>query len=110
MYILSSNISKLFLFTQLLQIIFESFVGISIFTSEYFWAIYKYLDINNKIKQFSSQELVEWSQNENVPCGKIKSLDEVFDGVEAQQLVRSEMIEGTETKRVTSIAFNLSSF
>ena len=66
--------------------------------------------LNNKIKQFSSQELLEWSQNENVPCGKVKSLDEVFDGVEAQQLVRSEMIEGTETKRVTSIAFNLSSF
>jgi len=66
--------------------------------------------LNNKVKDFVSQELLEWSQNENVPCGKIKSLDEVFDGVEAQQLVRSEIIDGTETKRVTSIAFNLSSF
>jgi len=66
--------------------------------------------LNNKVKDFVSQELLEWSQNENVPCGKIKSLDEVFDGVEAQQLVRSEIIDGTETKRVTSIAFNSSAF
>ncbi len=66
--------------------------------------------LNNKVKEFDSQELLDWTEFENVPCGKIKSLNEVFDGVEAQRLVRTENIDGTETKRVTSIAFNSSSF
>jgi crotonobetainyl-CoA:carnitine CoA-transferase CaiB-like acyl-CoA transferase len=41
----------------------------------------------------------------NVPCGKIKNLEEVFNDASAKELIRSEQIEGKETKRVTSLAF-----
>jgi crotonobetainyl-CoA:carnitine CoA-transferase CaiB-like acyl-CoA transferase len=66
--------------------------------------------LNSKISGFLSDELLEWSKNEFIPCGKVRPLDEVFNREEAKKLIRSEMIEGTETKRVTSIAFNISSF
>ena len=42
---------------------------------------------------------------ENVPAGKIKNLEEVFSNADAQNLIREELIEGINTKRVTSIAF-----
>jgi hypothetical protein len=41
----------------------------------------------------------------NVPAGKIKSLDEVFDVKSAQDLIRTETIDGINTKRVTSVVF-----
>jgi hypothetical protein len=43
--------------------------------------------------------------SENVPCGKINSLNEVFESEEAKTLIREEVIDGKITKRVTSIAF-----
>jgi crotonobetainyl-CoA:carnitine CoA-transferase CaiB-like acyl-CoA transferase len=42
----------------------------------------------------------------NVPVAKIKSLDEVFQDPKALSLVKTEQINGQNTKRVSQIAFN----
>lgn len=61
--------------------------------------------LQEKISHYSCDEILKHMLQNNVPCGKIKDLKEVFDDNSAQQLVRSETIEGKETKRVTSLAF-----
>lgn len=42
-----------------------------------------------------------------IPMGIIKALDEVFADNQAQKLIRTEHIEGIDTKRVTQIAFQI---
>jgi hypothetical protein len=42
-----------------------------------------------------------------IPMGIIKTLDEVFADNQAQKLIRTEQIEGVNTKRVTQIAFQI---
>jgi len=61
--------------------------------------------IQEKIKLFPTQEIMDSMLKENVPVGKIKDLQEVFENDEAQKLVRKEVIDGIETSRVSSIAF-----
>jgi crotonobetainyl-CoA:carnitine CoA-transferase CaiB-like acyl-CoA transferase len=63
------------------------------------------LFLQDKIKDITSQTILDWSLENHVPCGKIKSLDEVFEEAQAQKLIREETIDGLETKRVTSVAF-----
>lgn len=63
--------------------------------------------LEKKIKDLSSSEILNWASEQHVPCGKIKSLDEVFSESQAKHLIREENISGKATKRVTSIAFNL---
>ena len=41
----------------------------------------------------------------NVPVGKVKNLEEVFEEEAAKKLVRTEIIDNRETKRVTSVLF-----
>jgi crotonobetainyl-CoA:carnitine CoA-transferase CaiB-like acyl-CoA transferase len=40
-----------------------------------------------------------------VPVAKIKSLEEVFEDPKAMSLVKTEQIDGQNTKRVSQIAF-----
>lgn len=61
--------------------------------------------IQEKVSEHSCVELLNALQELNVPAGKIKSLDEVFDDKTAQALIRTESIEGVTTKRVTSVIF-----
>ena len=61
--------------------------------------------IQEKVSKFSCTEILNTLQPLNVPAGKIKSLDEVFDDKMAQDLIRTETIEGVNTKRVTSVVF-----
>lgn len=61
--------------------------------------------IGEKVKQKEAKLLLNKLEQLNVPAGKIKSLDEVFETPEAKKLVRSEKINGIETKRVTSVIF-----
>lgn len=61
--------------------------------------------IGEKVRLLDSKILLEKLQALNVPAGKIKTLDEVFEAPEAQKLVRTETIDNIETKRVTSIIF-----
>jgi len=61
--------------------------------------------LQEKILQFTSHEILSVMATENVPCGKINSLNEVFESEKAKTLIREEVIDGKITKRVTSIAF-----
>ncbi len=57
------------------------------------------------ILQKDSMEILNWMETHHVPCGKIKNIAEVFQNAKAKALIRTEIIEGQETKRVSSIAF-----
>lgn len=61
--------------------------------------------IQEKVKLFTSTNLLNAMHNLHIPCAKIKNLKEVFEDGNAKKLVRSEQIVDKETKRVTSIAF-----
>lgn len=61
--------------------------------------------LDAQISQMESQTIFEAMNSVHVPCGIIKSLNEVFENEAAQKLIREEIIENQETKRVTSIAF-----
>jgi crotonobetainyl-CoA:carnitine CoA-transferase CaiB-like acyl-CoA transferase len=61
--------------------------------------------LNNAIRLQHSAELDRHMQQEHIPMGVIRSLDEVFAEKSAQSLVREEMITGKLTRRVTSLAF-----
>ena len=61
--------------------------------------------IQEKVKCFTSTNLLNAMHNLHIPCAKIKNLKEVFEDENAKKLVRSEQIVDKETKRVTSIAF-----
>jgi crotonobetainyl-CoA:carnitine CoA-transferase CaiB-like acyl-CoA transferase len=61
--------------------------------------------LQEKILHFTSNEILSAMASENVPCGKINNLNEVFESEKAKTLIREEVIDGKITKRVTSIAF-----
>ena len=61
--------------------------------------------IQEKVSTFTSHEILDYMQDKNVPCGKIKNLKEVFDTQEATDLILTEEIEGRTTKRVKAAIF-----
>lgn len=61
--------------------------------------------IQEVIAQHLAGDILEFMHEKFVPAGLIKDLKEVFHSPESQSLVRTEQIEGKETKRVTQIAF-----
>ena len=61
--------------------------------------------IQKEVLQFNCAELLNSLEKLNVPAGKIKSLDEVFEESSAQDLIRKEIIDGVPTERVTSVVF-----
>lgn len=61
--------------------------------------------LQKKIQTLTTEKIMNFMHKENVPAGKIKNLQEVFNEPAAQELIRKEIIDGIETKRVTSIAF-----
>ena len=64
-----------------------------------------FMILNEAISHRSSVELLLALQELNVPAGKIRDLREVFEDENARKLIRREMIDGTDTARITSIAF-----
>ncbi|MDX5319579.1 MAG: CoA transferase, partial [Bacteroidota bacterium] len=58
---------------------------------------------------FSSDVLFEALDQQKVPVGRIRRLDEVFQDPEAQTLVREETIENTLTRRVSGNIFRIQS-
>lgn len=62
--------------------------------------------LSNEILKFNSKEILDWSLEYYVPYGIIKDLADVFSESNAQKMIRIEEIEGKETKRLTSIAFD----
>ncbi len=61
--------------------------------------------LSEKVNQLEASFLLNKLQDLNVPAGKIKSLDEVFEESAAQDLIRKEAIDGIQTQRVTSVIF-----
>ena len=61
--------------------------------------------LQKRISTTETQPLLEEMLKQKVPAGKIRSLDEVFMDKGAKALIREEEINGTSSKRVTSIAF-----
>jgi crotonobetainyl-CoA:carnitine CoA-transferase CaiB-like acyl-CoA transferase len=68
-------------------------------------ALYEML--SNSILNLESARIQEAMNALFIPMGIIKSLDEVFVDNQAQKLIRTEQIEGVNTKRVTQIAFQI---
>jgi crotonobetainyl-CoA:carnitine CoA-transferase CaiB-like acyl-CoA transferase len=63
--------------------------------------------IQEIISRCDSAEILEFMHAHFVPAGIIRNLEEVFEEASAQNLVRTEIIEKIETKRVSQIAFQL---
>ena len=61
--------------------------------------------IQAKIELLSTEEILSTMLSENVPVGKIKAMDEVFQSARVNNSVLTEKIDGIETKRVSTIAF-----
>lgn len=61
--------------------------------------------LQTAIAQHTSESLNLAMQQQHIPFGIIRSLDEVFTDPMARALVRTEQIAGKTTQRVTSIAF-----
>ncbi|PWH86193.1 CaiB/BaiF CoA transferase family protein [Brumimicrobium oceani] len=61
--------------------------------------------LKEKVKEHSADEILKYMNEHFVPCGEIKDLKAVFETELAQELVRTEMIDGIETKRVSALAF-----
>lgn len=61
--------------------------------------------LSEQVSKLNAADILHDLNQQYVPCGEIKSLDLVFKQPEAQQLIRKEVIEGVETKRITAIAF-----
>lgn len=61
--------------------------------------------MKGKVIEFSADEILEYMHHHFVPCGEIKDMASVFESPMAQELVRTELIDGVETKRVTGVAF-----
>lgn len=65
--------------------------------------LFEYLQ--EKIKLFDTVTLLNEMHQRYVPAGEIKNLQAVFQEQAAQNLIRTETINGKETKRITSIGF-----
>lgn len=59
----------------------------------------------DKIKEITAKEIDTAMREQFIPMGIVHDLKEVFTNEQAQTLIRTEMIDAIETKRVTQIAF-----
>lgn len=63
--------------------------------------------IQEKVAVFEASPLIESYIQIGVPAALIKDLADVFEAPEAKKLVRTESVDGIDTKRVTQIAFQI---
>lgn len=61
--------------------------------------------LDKKVKQHSADEILDYMHEHFVPCGEVKDLAAVFKSPMAQDLVKTEVIDGVKTKRVSGVAF-----
>ena len=61
--------------------------------------------ISKEISLKTSVEVLNWSLENDIPCGKIKDLAQVFQDIKVLKKIREEEIDGENTKRLSSIAF-----
>ena len=65
--------------------------------------------INKRTKNISTEALLSKCQLFNIPIGKIKSIDEVLQSKLAKNMILKEEVNGHETMRIKTNAFELSS-
>jgi crotonobetainyl-CoA:carnitine CoA-transferase CaiB-like acyl-CoA transferase len=65
-------------------------------------------ELQFSINQFEAQEILDGMLALNVPCAKIKNLQEVFKSASAKKLIRNEEINGVPTIRVSGVGFKIS--
>lgn len=63
--------------------------------------------IQEKVINFEANHLIETNIQIGVPAAFIKDLAEVFKAPEVKKLIRTESINGFDTKRVSQIAFQI---
>ncbi|MGM0586883.1 MAG: CaiB/BaiF CoA transferase family protein [Bacteroidota bacterium] len=64
--------------------------------------------LQEAIKQWNRDDLMERCIAQDIPIGAIRSMDEVIHTDFARQLIREEQIEGEDTKRMSTIGFEIS--
>jgi len=63
--------------------------------------------LQDKIELLDSKELLDALHKEYIPAGIIRSINEVFEDQHAREMILEEEIEGVQTKRLSSIAFEI---
>lgn len=66
-----------------------------------------YTVLQEQFKKQSCQSFESIAQSNGIPYGRIRNMEEVFEREAASKNVLTETIEGTETKRMTSVAFQI---
>ena len=64
-----------------------------------------YLILNKKVILYPAAEILNYMHHHFVPCGEVKDLEAVFKTKAAQSLIRNEKIDGSDTKRISGVAF-----
>lgn len=64
-------------------------------------------ELEKEISTLKCDVIIEYCNTHFIPAGEIKSLDEVFKTSLAKGLIREEVIDSKNTKRVSSIAFKV---
>jgi crotonobetainyl-CoA:carnitine CoA-transferase CaiB-like acyl-CoA transferase len=55
--------------------------------------------------RYETAEIMRIFEEENIPAGKVKTLDEVLDSPLGRSMTLEEIVENTITKRLSSVAF-----
>ena len=63
--------------------------------------------IQQKVSQINSTSFFNNCLKLNIPVGRIKTMDNVFDNPVAKEMILKEKIGNQETKRIASIAFTI---
>lgn len=61
--------------------------------------------LQQSISKISGKSLIKQLIEQNVPVAQIKTLESVFNDNQAKSLVRTELVDGQITKRVSQVAF-----
>lgn len=61
--------------------------------------------LQEKAEEINAAQLMSAFIEQDVPAGLIKDMSDVLDAAIAQEMIREEIIEGQQTRRITSIAF-----
>jgi len=63
--------------------------------------------LHKKIKEWDTEKLMQQFIQNEVPAGLIKNMKQVFEHPLAQSMVKEETIENQQTRRVSTIAFEI---
>jgi crotonobetainyl-CoA:carnitine CoA-transferase CaiB-like acyl-CoA transferase len=61
--------------------------------------------LQEEVRKIDAKNILAWTNEYFVPCGKIKNLEEVFQDEKVKKFILEEEIDGVLTKRMSSIAF-----